>query len=218
MIAHQWEAMTNVLVERPEFERAAEPGDLMSATGEGASMRVAAFESAQFRWGRLAVLESTRMDNLNVLFFPNLDVAAPMLGLEVVYNDSGHLFSAFDLVGETGPEWDALLKATAERPALSGKTTPVEGRIAALLTPSAVVLRGSEHDDEEIFGAARALLEAYLEKASEAPSRPASEGRAEQNAYCEQLLGRPGGVDLLTSMFGSDWTQRFLDEVYYPTP
>lgn len=221
VIENEWRVWAKVLDERPELTREEEPNELLHAVatdGTDASMDVSAWSSAQLRWGRIALLQSSRMDNVNVIFFPRTDIDAPILGLELAFNADGHSFSAFDLVGTSDPGWTALLDGASNTPGLNGKTIPVEGRLAGLLTPAAVVLRGAEVDAGAVLEAARTVLIAYLEKLSDAPGRPAIEGEAGQKAYCEKLLRRPGGADLLASLFGGEWSERFLREVYYPTP
>jgi nucleoside-diphosphate-sugar epimerase len=193
-----------------------EPADYLQATADGASMNVEAFSSDAVRWGRVALLESSRMQNLNVVIFPKPDVEAPILGIEIAFSPDGELsFAAFDCWGTTPDPFAEALDAAGD--ALGDARLPVEGRLAGFLSQHAVVAR-EKGREADVLRAASGLLKSYIDAVHAADSRAAEEGQAEQNKRCELLINRPGGRDHLAALFGKEWSDTFLEKVYYPRP
>lgn len=210
-----YESWTAGVTARDEMTAVTEPADYLSQTYNGSSMEVVAWTSPRLRWARVALCESYAGDSINVIFYPKVEFAAPILGIDIACGPEGLRFAGFDLWAGTG--FGDILDAVGEAPGIAEHRLPIEGRFERILTPQAVAL-GPQTALKDVLEAGWAFIDGYLAMLSQAgPSDPRAQAEA-QRVTCETLATRPGAREFLVRLFGARWSDDFMEQIYFPVP
>jgi len=186
--------------------------------GGRACLETRRYTGRSIRYARVALFQAPGIEIGNLLFFPSLDRAAPILGADLVGLSASSGLVAADLSpAGSPPVASAALEQAAEGLPSAG---PLPAWASAIFSPRPLFARVDGSNRGAAATALRAMAGAFVEALRSSPADQAREPsiRASHSNYCRLHRQDDRTLGVLTKAFGERRARRYLSEVLFPEP